>query len=142
MGMGFVGSGTEMKLTIFAPSDEALIEDFGNVLEYRSIFLRHLLPCKFNWLQLNGITNGTLFANYAEGLNMKITKFDNSVMVNGVKIISPDLYEDQYIAIHGVEEQLPVLDASGEVEFEEISMVKFAKKMEERQCPAPDRSEF
>ncbi|CAI9096723.1 OLC1v1032930C1 [Oldenlandia corymbosa var. corymbosa] len=140
--MGFVGSGTEMKLTVFAPSDEALIDDFGNVLEYRSMFLRHLLPCKFNWVQLNGITNGTVFANYVEGLSMKITRSDNSVMVNGVKINAPDIYENEYIAIHGVEKQIPVFDSSEEEEFEEISMVKFAKKIEKRQCPAPDRSEF
>lgn len=43
---------------------------------------------------------------------MKITKSDDSVMVNGVRIIAPDIYHNEWIAIHGVREQIPVFDAS------------------------------
>lgn len=44
-------------------------------------------------------------------------------MVNGVRIIAPDIYHNEWIAIHGVREQIPVFDASEEEEmFNEISI--------------------
>lgn len=133
-------SGNEMKLTVFAPLDEALIGNSGNFLEYSSIFLRHLLPCKLNWNELNGIGNETVFGNYAEGLSMKIEKSGGEVMINGVEITAPDMYENEGMAIHGVREIIPVLDITDE-ENEETTFMKFEKKVE-RNCPAPYRSEF
>ncbi|KAL3501853.1 hypothetical protein ACH5RR_036302 [Cinchona calisaya] len=130
--MGFVGSDktpaeSDIKLTVFAPLDEALIGDSGNFLKYSSIFLRHLLPCKLSWNQLfNGIGNETVFENYVEGLSMKIGKSGDVVMVNGVEITAPDMYENYEIAIHGVREMIPELDNSEE-ETEDISVLKFVK---------------
>ncbi|XP_027099264.1 putative fasciclin-like arabinogalactan protein 20 [Coffea arabica] len=144
--MGFVDSDkipseNETKLTIFAPVDEALIGDSGNFLEYSSIFLRHLLPCKLNWNELNGIANETVFRNYVEELSMKIQKSGDKVMINGVEITAPGLYENEGIAIHGVREMIPVLDDADE-DTAETSFMKVEKKNVEGNCPSPDRSEF
>ncbi|XP_027096845.2 putative fasciclin-like arabinogalactan protein 20 [Coffea arabica] len=144
--MGFVNSHkipsvNGMKLTVFAPLDEALIGDTGNFLQYSSIFLRHLLPCKLNWNELNGIANETVFRNYVEELSMKIEKSGDRVMINGVEIAAPGLYENEGIAIHGVREMIPVLDSTDE-DAAETTFMKLEKKKVDGNCPAPDRGEF
>ncbi|KAL3510633.1 hypothetical protein ACH5RR_030034 [Cinchona calisaya] len=144
--MGFMGSDkspseNEMKLTVFAPLDEVLVGESGNFLEYTSIFLRHLLPCKLNWNELNRIGNETTFGNYVQGLTMKIEKSGDKVMVNGIEITAPDLYENERVAIHGMREMIPVLDSTDEETDEETTFMIFQKKVEGN-CPAPDRNEF
>ncbi|KAL2532868.1 putative fasciclin-like arabinogalactan protein 20 [Abeliophyllum distichum] len=82
--VGFAGEFSEnVKLTVFAPVDEELVQFSGDFMAYSSLFMRHLVPCKVGWNELNQMGNGTVLPNNAEGFNLEITRNEDGGGVNG-----------------------------------------------------------
>lgn len=144
--MGYLGSESlpEMKFTMLAPSDEVLVGFSGNFLEYKTLFFSHLLPCKLSWSQLNEIQNQTVIGNSVQGFSMNITRSDNNVvMVNGVKISSPNMYEDDSIVVHGIQEIIALPQSSEEDEGDKKSPEDDdVVKNVEPEAPSPNYGEF
>ncbi|KAH6762938.1 hypothetical protein C2S52_020371 [Perilla frutescens var. hirtella] len=116
--------------TVFAPADQDLVEFSGNFLEYSSLFVRHLLPCKVGWSDLEETVNITAAIYNLKGFPLNITKdiYDEMLMVNGVEITFPDMYENEWLVIHGIKGviALPELveeedDSSEEIPVQESS---------------------
>ncbi|XP_075521157.1 putative fasciclin-like arabinogalactan protein 20 [Primulina tabacum] len=122
--MGFLDRGdfTEnnvMKWTLFAPADLDIVRFSGDFLGYSSLLMRHLVPCKVSWSDLDEMVNGTVISNNVEGFSLEITKDEDNetLMVNGVVITSPDLYESEWLVIHGIQHAISEPDNEDE-EFE------------------------
>lgn len=131
--MGFLDQGdfaknNVMKWTLFAPADQDLVRFSGDFLGYTSLFMRHLVPCKVSWSDLDEMVNGTVVSNNVEGFSLEITKDEDNeiLMVNGVVITAPDLYENESLVIHGIQLAIPEPDNEDEeFEFmEELSQQK------------------
>ncbi|KAM3323828.1 putative fasciclin-like arabinogalactan protein 20 [Capsicum chacoense] len=127
-----------LKLTVFAPIDDAIVGFSGDFPEYQQLFLRHLVPCVLYWTDLNDMLNGTEFKNYVNGLSLKITKVNDVSFVNGVEITYPDLYYNDWLVVHGLQRLIPLPD---EIDDE---MEEDPGKPEDMNdvSIAPDRSEF
>ncbi|CAH9081620.1 unnamed protein product [Cuscuta europaea] len=130
-----------LKLTVFAPVDDALITYSGDVMVYQSLLMRHLLPCLLPWRELNelGKGTGTVFQDYANGFSMNITSANGLIFLNGaIRISFPDMYSDDWIVIHGLHESIP-LPKDAEIPVEDLDM-KSQRRIQE--SISPDRSEF
>ncbi|CAI9756016.1 unnamed protein product [Fraxinus pennsylvanica] len=126
--IGFTGGFPEkLKLTVFAPVDEELVQFSGDFPGYSSLFMRHLVPCKVGWNELNQMGNGTVLPNNAEGFSLEITRNedDEALMVNGVEITFPGLHDSEWLAIHGIRGLIAEPETTEEeTEMEEYSATK------------------
>lgn len=135
---GFMST-SPIKLTVFAPVDGALIQFSGDVMVYQSVLMRHVLPCALNWTELNelGQGSGAAFLDYVNQFSMNVTSANSEVFVNGVRISIPDMYHNDWVVIHGLNEMIPLPD---EFEFRKESTFKNRSYMEV--SLSPDHSEF
>ncbi|XP_055805195.1 putative fasciclin-like arabinogalactan protein 20 isoform X1 [Solanum dulcamara] len=135
--IGFLKN-TELKLTVFAPMDDAIVGFSGDFPEYQQLFLRHLVPCVLYWTDLNDMVNGTEFKNYINGLSLKITQVNDVSFVNGVEITYPDLYYSDWLVVHGLQSLIPLPD---EIDDEMDEDPGKPERMIDVSI-APDHSEF
>ncbi|KAL2546042.1 putative fasciclin-like arabinogalactan protein 20 [Forsythia ovata] len=138
--MGFAGEFSEnVKLTVFAPVDEELVQFSGDFMLYSSLFMRHVVPCKVGWNELNQMGNGTVLPNNAEGFNLEITRNEDGevLMVNGIEIMFPGMHDSEWLAIHGIRGLITEPETTEEeTEMEEYYVTKIEESI------APDRGEF
>ncbi|EYU30049.1 hypothetical protein ABFS82_05G039600 [Erythranthe guttata] len=126
-----------MQWTVFAPVDEELVPFSGDFPRYYSLFMRHLVPCKAGWRDLDETANGTVISNNAMGFGLEITKDedDEVLMVNGVEITFPDMFVSEWLVVHGIrraialpeseEEELEFVDVSPGDKFDELVPPEF-----------------
>ncbi|XP_076927118.1 putative fasciclin-like arabinogalactan protein 20 [Bidens hawaiensis] len=110
--LGFVN---QPRLTVFAPSDEVMIEYSGRFPDYQSLFYRHVLPCKISWRDLINVEDGTGFDTYLEGFEVRIFRSGGTYKVNEVAITFPDMYYSGWIVVHGIREALSLPKMADEV---------------------------
>ncbi|MFS7959502.1 putative FAS1 domain-containing protein [Helianthus anomalus] len=142
--LGFI---TQPTLTVFAPSDEVMVDYSGRFPDYQSLFHRHVLPCKVSWRDLINIDDGTSFDTYLEGFEIKINRSGGSFKVNEVPITFPDMYYSDWIVIHGIREIVslpkPVDEASdGDGDGDPFDDTPANTSGRELIASGPDRSEF
>ncbi|XP_065882008.1 putative fasciclin-like arabinogalactan protein 20 [Euphorbia lathyris] len=89
-------------LTIFAPIDEVMNGYVGNVEEYASIFLRHVVPCKIMWKDLLNYDDGMVFDTYLEGFGITMSRSGDILMLNEVPVSFPDMYQNDWLVVHGI----------------------------------------
>ncbi|KAL0326917.1 UNVERIFIED_CONTAM: putative fasciclin-like arabinogalactan protein 20 [Sesamum angustifolium] len=156
--MGFLDHGglseDVMKWTVFAPVDEELVQFSGDFLSYFSLFTRHVVPCKVGWSDIEEMVNGTVVSNNVKGFSLEITKDENDeiLMVNGVDIMFPDMYESEWLVIHGIRGVIALPENAEDQETESIEELPVEKveapdpeSMEDfpaEKVEAPGRGEF
>lgn len=114
--LGFKGKSGRSELTVFAPNDRVMMDYVGNVSDYSTLFLRHVLPCKISWNDLVGFDDkGVVLKTFLDGFKINVTKSDDVLMLNGVEIGSPDLYYSDWLVVHGIREILAAPERSKEV---------------------------
>ncbi|WCJ33232.1 hypothetical protein M5689_014606 [Euphorbia peplus] len=89
-------------LTIFAPIDEVMNGYVGNVEEYASVFLRHVVPCKIMWKDLLNFDDGMVFDSYLEGFGISLSRSGDILMLNEVPVSFPDMYQNDWLVVHGI----------------------------------------
>lgn len=99
-----------MKWTVFAPLDEDLLQYSDNFPEYFSVFMRHMVPCKVDWEDLEEMENDTAVSNNVKGFTLKITRDEDAetVMLNGVEITFPNMYDSEWLVVHGIRGVIPL----------------------------------
>ncbi|KAL1317933.1 hypothetical protein HN51_070162 [Arachis hypogaea] len=111
------------QLTLFAPMDKVVTSTNatrGHVAAtnnnnprlrgHSSILRHHLVPCKILWSDLLTLEEGTLIRTYERGFTLNVTKSTEDVLlVNGVPVISPELYNSDWLVVHGLQEVLSPL---------------------------------
>ncbi|KAG5240460.1 hypothetical protein OIU78_007011 [Salix suchowensis] len=93
-------------LTILAPADEIVKGFMGDFSDFRSIFLRHVVPCKISWRDLVGLDDGVVLSTFLRGFKINVTVTDTFLMLNGVRVIVPEMYSNGWLAVHGLEGSL------------------------------------
>ncbi|XAR72274.1 hypothetical protein NMG60_11018856 [Bertholletia excelsa] len=101
-----IGFRDQPNLTVFAPADDVILEYVGNFSEYSLLFLRHVVPCKLTWIDLTNFADGTLIKTFMEGFTICITKSNGLVMLNEVPVTFPDMYYNDRLVVHGLQEVL------------------------------------
>ncbi|KAK7310083.1 hypothetical protein RJT34_07330 [Clitoria ternatea] len=92
--------GNRRQLTLLAPVDEAI----ANRTDLPAIIRRHLLPCRMTWSDLVALEDGTLIGTYERGISLRVTKpSSDTVLLNGVSVIFPDLYHSDWLVVHGLQ---------------------------------------
>ncbi|XVE85383.1 hypothetical protein DITRI_Ditri17bG0086500 [Diplodiscus trichospermus] len=91
-----------MTLTIFAPSDEMVKPFVGNWRVYPPIFSRLIVPCKIPGRDLVNWDKSVVLQTYFEGPNITVTKSGANVMINGIKVMVRDLYQSDWLVVHGL----------------------------------------
>ncbi|KAK4358389.1 hypothetical protein RND71_023999 [Anisodus tanguticus] len=137
--IGFFMNRVGLKLTVFAPVDEAIVGFSGDFPEYQLIFLRHLVPCVLYWSDLNDMENGTEFKSWLNGVSLEITKVNDVSFVNGVEISFPDLYYNDWVVVHGLQSLIPLPDEIDD-QMDDNNVDKPERMIDV--SIAPDRSEF
>ncbi|KAK4423477.1 putative fasciclin-like arabinogalactan protein 20 [Sesamum alatum] len=141
--MGFLDQGgfseDVMNWTVFAPVDEELVQFSGDFLSYFSLFMKHVVPCKVGWSDLEEMVNGTVLSNNVKGFSLEITRDENDeiLMVNGVDIMFPDMYDSEWLVIHGIRGVIALPENAEDQETE--SMEEFPE--EKVEAPDPESME-
>ncbi|CAK7326704.1 unnamed protein product [Dovyalis caffra] len=99
-------------LTILAPVDEIVKGFMGDFGEYRSIFLRHVVPCKISWRDLVNLDDELVLPTYLKGFEINVTTSGTSLMFNGVEVIIPEIFSNSWLAVHGLEGSLVTQEGS------------------------------
>nr|GLL41660.1 putative fasciclin-like arabinogalactan protein 20 [Ipomoea trifida] len=135
---GFMNT-SPIKLTVFAPVDGALIQFSGDVMVYQSVLMRHVLPCALNWTELNeiGRGSGAAFQDYVKQFSMNVRSANSEVFVNGIRISIPDMYHNDWVVIHGLNDMIPLPD-----EFEIRKEFTLINRSYMEVSPSSDHREF
>ncbi|GER32815.1 fasciclin-like arabinogalactan protein [Striga asiatica] len=139
--IGFLGNSHDSvkPWTAFAPMDKELVQFSGDFVGLSSLFMRHLAPCKVMWNDMDEMANGTVVSNNVSGFSLEITKDEvDTVMVNGVEITFPELYESEWLVVHGIR---AVIDLP-EIGNEEMEVTEDFPVEENNNSMALDNGEF
>lgn len=98
----FLGFNKQPALTIFAPTDDSLMNRVGNFSDWRSIFRRHVVPCKLRWSDLAELSDGTEIRTYLRGFTITVNRSGGVLMLNDMTVIFPDLFYSEGIVVHGI----------------------------------------
>ena len=93
-------------LTVVAPTDQVMVNQNPNLSEIASIFRRHIIPCKLRWRDMVDLQDGTKLQSNLKGFMVNITRSHDGVRINGVPVIFPDMYHNDWLVVHGVGEIL------------------------------------
>jgi uncharacterized surface protein with fasciclin (FAS1) repeats len=100
------GIKNQTRLTIFAPVDQAMDAYAKNVSDYSSIFRKHVVPGLFPRQDLEGFNDGTSLPTFSGGFMINLTKSGDVLVLNGVPVIFPDMYQSDWLIIHGLNQLL------------------------------------
>ncbi|KAF7808783.1 putative fasciclin-like arabinogalactan protein 20 [Senna tora] len=141
--MQFLGLRDRPQLTVFAPVDEAMaVNHTGRLRKYSSILRRHVVPCKILWSDLVGLDNGTVLRTYERGFGINVTKSgDDELQLNGVGVVFPELYFNDWLVVHGLQEVLVSVSKGREEEAKNSSskvqeVIEPKQHVEEEEYPA------
>ncbi|XP_030529142.1 putative fasciclin-like arabinogalactan protein 20 [Rhodamnia argentea] len=104
--------GDNQTLTVFAPSDESMVNRTGSFSEYPSIFLRHVVPCKLLASDLLEFNNGTQLHTHLEGFVIEVMRIGDALMLNGVPMTPPDIYTSEWLSVHGILDVIAARDGT------------------------------
>ncbi|CAA0832120.1 Unknown protein [Striga hermonthica] len=139
--IGFLGNSHDAvkPWTVFAAMDEELVQFSGDFVGLSSLFMRHLAPCKLMWNDMDEMANGTVVSNNVSGFSLEITKDEiDTVMVNGVEITFPELYESEWLVVHGIRAVIALPEIGGE----EMEVMEDFPVEEDNNSMAVDNREF
>ncbi|XP_015893806.3 putative fasciclin-like arabinogalactan protein 20 [Ziziphus jujuba] len=97
------GFNSQMGLTIFAPVDEAIAEEHPkNISDFSLIFRQHVVPRLLPWKDLIGIDGGTKLQTFSRGFVVNVSVSDGVVLLNESPIVFQDLYQSDWLVVHGL----------------------------------------
>ena len=111
-----LGIKNKTRLTMFAPVDQAVEEYARNASDYSSIFRHHVVPGLFPRQDLEGFNDGTSLPTFFRGFTINLTRSGDVLVLNGVPLIFPDMYQSDWLVIHGLNQLLmpPIKELVGE----------------------------
>ncbi|KAK4260724.1 hypothetical protein QN277_003802 [Acacia crassicarpa] len=113
--LGMQISTDETPMTLFAPPDNAVVNHLGNFSEYPSFFLRHVVPCKLLWNDLVDFRDGSEIPTYLDGFSVNVTKTSGVLELNGAQIFFPNMFSNDELVVHGVNDVLAMREETQEV---------------------------
>ena len=87
---------------MFAPSYISLVDNLGNISEYKLIFFRYFVYYRLLMTYLASIESGTSLHTYLDGFMVNVKRRGDMVKLNGVQVIDPDIYDNSWLVVHGL----------------------------------------
>jgi len=100
-------SGNDTKITVFAPIDEAIPNPTTKFSDYVTIFRGHVVSQLLLWKDLQKFAKeGSILQTVLKGYEIEISLSGDILLLNGVPLIYPDLYVNDWIAVHGFNQMI------------------------------------
>ncbi|KAK7280372.1 hypothetical protein RJT34_25436 [Clitoria ternatea] len=106
LGMQLFDVAEQSGITVFAPTDETVLNRIGDFSEYPSFFRRHVVPCRLLWNDLVDFGDGSELPTFLDGFAINITRSDGVLILNGVPVFFPDVFFNDKVVVHGVSDIL------------------------------------
>ncbi|KAJ4902536.1 putative fasciclin-like arabinogalactan protein 20 [Raphanus sativus] len=102
------------KLTVFAPIDEAV--SVAKFSDYATIFRGHVIKRLLSWKDLEKLAwEGSILQTALRGYEMELSWSGDFLLLNGVPLVFPDLYADEWVVVHGVNQMIAPRAGQGKV---------------------------
>ncbi|KGN51507.1 putative fasciclin-like arabinogalactan protein 20 [Cucumis sativus] len=112
-----LGFHKEAAVTIFAPTDDSLMNRVSNFSDWMSMFRRHVVPCKLWWSDLTNLGGGAEIKTYLRGFVINVKRSNGVLTLNDVSVIYPDMLYSEGIVVHGIGGILDIeMEMKGEIE--------------------------
>ncbi|KAG7012984.1 putative fasciclin-like arabinogalactan protein 20, partial [Cucurbita argyrosperma subsp. argyrosperma] len=89
-------SNGQSTMTVFAPSDDTLAARIDDFTDYPSLY------CRILWNDLMDLEKGTKLSTYSKGFAISVAKSNGILMINGVAVIYPNMYVNDWLLVHGL----------------------------------------
>ncbi|CAH2080134.1 unnamed protein product [Thlaspi arvense] len=100
-------SGNDTKLTVFAPIDEAIPNSINKFSDYATIFRGHVIRQLLSWKDLQKLAwEGSILQTALKGYEIEFSWSGDILLLNGVPLIYPDLYANEWVSVHGVNQMI------------------------------------
>ncbi|KAF8050217.1 hypothetical protein N665_2022s0003 [Sinapis alba] len=100
-----ISPGNETKLTVFAPIDEAI--SVNKFSDYATIFRGHVIKRLLSWKELEKLAwEGSILQTALKGYEIELSWSGDFLLLNGIPLIFPDLYANDWIVVHGVNQMI------------------------------------
>ncbi|GLT27237.1 hypothetical protein SLA2020_022510 [Shorea laevis] len=97
-----VGFCNRTRLTIFAPVDEVIEANVKNFRDYSLIFRSHVVPGLLLSEDLEKLDDGASLPTFSKGFVITVTKSGDTLLINDVPVIYPDIYKGDWVVVHGL----------------------------------------
>ncbi|XP_023541106.1 putative fasciclin-like arabinogalactan protein 20 [Cucurbita pepo subsp. pepo] len=87
-------SNGQSMMTVFAPSDDTLAARIDDFTDYPSLY------CRILWNDLVDLEKGTKLSTYSKGSAISVAKSNGILMINGVAVIYPNMYVNDWLVAH------------------------------------------
>ncbi|KAJ0260674.1 putative fasciclin-like arabinogalactan protein 20 [Hirschfeldia incana] len=105
------GNDTTTKLTVFAPIDEAI--SVSKFSDYATILRGHVIKRLLSWKDLEKLAwEGSILQTALKGYEIELSWSGDILLLNGVPLVFPDLYANEWIVVHGVDQMIAPPQAS------------------------------
>lgn len=95
------------KLTVFAPIDEAIPNSIAKFSDYATIFRGHVIRRLLSWKDLQNLAwEDWIMQTALKGYEIEVSWSGDVLLLNGVPLMYPDLYVNEWIAVHGVNQMI------------------------------------
>ncbi|KAL9164534.1 hypothetical protein ABFS82_06G110600 [Erythranthe guttata] len=94
-------------VTVFAPPNSGLISSPSPFLD--RIVRLHILPQRLNYMELIATKNSSL-KTLIPSFDLKIEKFTQTLVIDGVEITRPDLFSSETFVVHGISRDFDVVE--------------------------------
>ncbi|CAH8358051.1 unnamed protein product [Eruca vesicaria subsp. sativa] len=106
--------GNETKLTVFAPIDEAI--SVSKFSDYATIFRGHVIKRLLSWKDLEKLAwEGSILQTALKGYEIELSWSGDFLLLNGVPLIFPDMFANEWIVVHGVNQMIAPKGSQGKV---------------------------
>ncbi|VVB09458.1 unnamed protein product [Arabis nemorensis] len=120
----------DTKLTVFAPIDEAIPNLTARFSDYATVFRGHVIKRLLSWKDLQNLAwEGSILQTVLKGYDIEFSWSGDILLLNEVPLIYPDLYVNDWIVVHGVN-QMIVPKRSQATLGESISVLNNGKEEE------------
>ncbi|ESQ46865.1 hypothetical protein EUTSA_v10028170mg [Eutrema salsugineum] len=100
-------SENDTKLTVFAPIDEAIPNSISKFSDYATIFRGHVIRKLLSWKDLQKLAwEGSILQTALKGYEIELSWSGDVLLLNGVPLIYPDMYANEWVAVHGVNQMI------------------------------------
>ncbi|RID65936.1 hypothetical protein BRARA_D01106 [Brassica rapa] len=126
-----ISPGNDTKLTVFAPIDEAF--SVSKFSDYATIFRGHVIKRLLSWKDLEKLAwEGSILQAALKGYEIELSWSGDFLLLNGVPLIFPDLYANEWIVVHGVNQMIAPQASQAKV-GESISELNGGEEEEEEE---------
>ncbi|CAN8272923.1 unnamed protein product [Cochlearia groenlandica] len=93
----------DTKLTIFAPLDEAIPNLAARFSDYVSVFKGHVINRFLTWKDLEELAwEDSIMESVLKGYEIEVSWERDALLLNGVPLVYPDLFVNDWIVVHGL----------------------------------------